>query len=89
MTIESFKYYKAKVNYHRTDDLAEYAPDNGTIVLVSSQWVADEDETFKGDWMFSMSRYFGNIPQRDLNILEEISIEEYEEDRKKGFIKKH
>lgn len=87
MTIESFKYYKAKVNYHRTDDLAEYAPDNGTIVLVSANWIADEDETFSGDWMFRMSRYFGNIPQRDLQILQEVSYEDFENDRKLGLIK--
>lgn len=87
MQLEQYKFYRAKINWHRTDDLAEYAPDNNEEVLVHALWIADEDEKFNGDWMLQMSRYLGLIPERDLEIIKEITIEEFEEDRKLGIIK--
>ena len=75
MEIEALKKYKAKVNYHRTDDLRDNVPPNGEIIEVEAYWLMDEDDNFPGEWAFQpRDRKYGYwLPQRDLEIIEKIT----------------
>ncbi len=71
MKIEQLKYYKAKVNYHRVDDLKPDSLPNGSEIIVQALWRAGEDEKYPGDWVFSSDGY--NYPARDLMIISNVS----------------
>jgi hypothetical protein len=84
--METFECYKAKTNYHRTDDLREGAAPNNTEMLVQVMWMSGEDDPFPDEWVFQPSRYMYWIPERDLEIIEEVSLEEYSKDRELGLL---
>ena len=75
--IEKYKYYKGIINYHKCDDLKSEALPNGSIVHLKYMWTASEDEQFSGDIIFQPAEGIYWIPQRDLQILHEITSEEY------------
>lgn len=76
MKPESYKRYKARIQYHRTDDLRPETlarlPE-GTLVDVLALWVADDGEKFAGDMIFSTDADPYWIPERDLILIEEIT----------------
>jgi len=83
MQIEQFNYYRAKINYHRTDDFREGIKliPNGTEVKVSPLWVYDEGR-FAGTWYFDIVGQSYGLPQIDLILIEDITAQEYEKIRK-------
>ena len=84
--METFDCFKVKTNYHRTDDIKEGAAPNNTEILVQVYWKSNDDDPFPNDWVFMPSRYRYWIPERDLEIIEEITLEEYSKDRKLGLL---
>ena len=89
MEIKQHHYYRAQINYHRTDDLKKHAAPNGEKVLVYACWVADDDERYSGDFIFSIARYIFNIPERDLEITQEIDLKTYVLEDEKGYLNEH
>lgn len=68
--------YKARVKYHRTDDLRQDGkiPDDGAEIEVRAMYRHDSDESFPGQMIFLPvdERYSFWLPECDLEILEEI-----------------
>ena len=83
MKIEQFDCFKARIKYHRTDDLKPDALPDRTEVHVQALWIGEEDEKFKGDWIFSCAEMNLWVPERDLKILRGIDVDEYEKTLKK------
>lgn len=83
MKAELFKYYKARTNYHRLDDLKKGAVPNNVEIMVQALYVADDYEKFAGDLIFQTPNNVHWIPERDLEILSEIPREEYLELKRK------
>jgi len=75
--IQKYGYYKAKIKYHRTDDLRPKALPDGSDVHVNAVWIAEEGERFEGDMIFSVAEDYHNLPQRDLIIGEQITHEAF------------
>jgi hypothetical protein len=75
--IEQFKFYKARIDYSTTHDLRENTLPNGSLTHLQSLWIADYDERFSGDMIFQPAESPFWIPERDLNILNEITKEEF------------
>jgi hypothetical protein len=77
MEIEHYTKYKAKVNYHRTDNLRPNVPENGAIINVETMWLMDKDDPFPDEFTFKVldedlkwSRESPLwLPQRDLEII--------------------
>lgn len=81
MKIEQFDCFRAKVSYHRTDDLKSGAAPDGSIVSVIALWFADSGEKFTGDWIFSIAQGYLWVPERDLELIERIPREVFIKDR--------
>ena len=73
-----YKCYKGIVKYHRIDDLQEGSPKNGSIVHLDAMWIADSDERFAGDVILRPAESCYWLPERDVDITEEISRAEYD-----------
>lgn len=74
---EQFKYYSARIKYHRTDDLRDGVLPDNTHVLVQALWIADNDEMFKNQMIFSIATSSYIFPHSDLLLLSEIRKEVY------------
>lgn len=72
--IQQFKKYQARIKYHRTDDLQPDALPDGLELIVRAMWIAEPDEKFAGDWIFEPVERGYWLPERDLEIMHEISI---------------
>lgn len=81
MNIELLNYYKAQINYHRTDDLLEDALPNFSQVHLQAVWVAEDHERFANDMMFNVAESYYTLPQRDLVDITESTREEYLKNR--------
>ena len=77
MKAEILNLYQAKINYHRVDDLTENALPNGSIIHVRACYYAEDDERFAGDIIFLVAENLQSIPERDIEILKEITHKEY------------
>lgn len=77
MNAEQFKYYRAKIKYHRTDDLRPDALPDGSEVYVCCLWIADENERYAGEYIFSVAGSEWKLPGRDLILEKEVRREEY------------
>ena len=75
--VEQYKYYKGKIKYHRTDDLRPESLPNGSEVHLQAMWIADDDERYAGDVIFQPAEEHHWLPERDLEILFEITFDEY------------
>lgn len=76
MLIHQFDCFKARTNYHRTDDLVEGTPPDNTEVLLKALWIA-EDDPFSGQWIFQTSKYIPWIPACDLELIEPINSDQF------------
>ena len=74
---EQHKYYKGKIKYHRTDDLRQGSLPYGSVVHLKALWIAADDERFAGDMIFQPAEEHHWLPERDLEILSEITYDEY------------
>lgn len=74
---EQYKYYKGRIKYHRTDDLRPESLPNGSEVHLQAMWIAEDDERFAGDMIFQPAEEHHWLPERDLEILNEITFDEY------------
>ena len=54
MEIECYTKYRAKVNYHRIDNLRKEVPKNGDIINVESMWLMDEEDPFPNTFTFKV-----------------------------------
>ena len=70
--IEQYKKYVARIRYHRTDDLQPDALPDGTELLVRALWVAEPEEKFAGEWIFEPADRGLWLPERDLEIIQEV-----------------
>jgi len=77
MDIEQFDCFKAKVKYHRTDDLKKGAPKNGSIVYIQAVWTAQENEKFATQWIFEVVDSMYWLPECDLELIESIEFKKY------------
>ncbi len=77
MEIDQYSCYKAKVNYHRTDDLKEGSPLNGEEIIVQAVWIADKGEKFEGQWIFMPSVHGFWLPACDLIIMDKVDSKIY------------
>jgi len=77
MNVELYNYYNAVINYHRTDDLKPDVTPNESETIVSCVWIADENEKFAGEYIFTDAKTGYNMPLRDLNLISESTFEEY------------
>lgn len=77
MKAEVGKFYKLLVKYHRTDDLREGAVPNGSTIFANAVWIADNDENFSGDVIFQPAECSFWIPERDVEVIEEIPFKQY------------
>jgi len=81
MKPEPYKYYTAKISYHRTDDLREDALPSGTKVHAQALWIADEGQKYEGDVIFSIAESYYNLPERDLIDFKESTHDEFKKHR--------
>lgn len=70
--IQQFKKYKARIKYHRTDDLQPDALPDGLELIVRAMWMAEPDEKFAGEWIFEPVERGYWLPERDLEIMHEV-----------------
>jgi hypothetical protein len=75
--IKQYHHYRAIIKYHRTDDLKPDAIENGIEVFVQACWVAEDAERFPGDMIFLPNLGHYTLPERDLEIIEEVPFELY------------
>lgn len=71
--IQQYAKYRARIRYHRTDDLQPEALPDGTELTVRAMWIADDDEKFAGEWIFEPVDRGLLLPERDLEIIEEVA----------------
>lgn len=67
--IEVYKTYRARIKYHRTDDLLPDSLPDGTEITVRALFKSDENDRYPGQWTFEVdgSEYW--LPECDLEIL--------------------
>lgn len=70
--IQQFKKYKARIKYHRTDDLQPDALPDGMELIVWAMWMADDGEKFAGEWIFEPEDRGLWLPECDLEIMGEV-----------------
>ena len=70
MQIELGNYYRAKIKYHRTNDLKPNSLPDNSIILIRADWIAEKGEKFEGEFIFTPAITGLWLPQRDLEILE-------------------
>ncbi len=77
MQIETGRFYRATVNYHRMDNIkTEFpTPKQGEEVVIYGLWTAEETEQFAGDIAFQVEGYAYWMPQRNFVIHEEIKYD--------------
>ena len=73
MNIEQFKIYRARIRYHRMDDLKPDALPDGICLTVRAMWMADDDEKFAGQWIFEPVERGYWLPECDLELIEKAS----------------
>lgn len=69
MNIRQFKTYRARIRYHRTDDLKPDALPDGIAVTVRAMWQQGDDEKFPGQWIFEPLWGGYWLPECDLEII--------------------
>lgn len=74
MQFEIYQKYRARIRYHRTDDLQPDALPDGTELIVWAMWIADDDENFAGEWIFEPVERGYWLPERDLEFLTEANF---------------
>ena len=72
--IQQYKKYKARIKYHRTDDLQPDALPDGMELIVRAMWIQDNGEKFAGDWIFEPEDRGLWLPERDLEIMHEVWV---------------
>lgn len=87
MDIQPFDCFKAKVKYHRTDDIKDGCPENGEEIIVEAAWLMEKGESFEGEFAFNPSRYIYWLPQRDLELIERVDRDIYVKERSMELLK--
>ena len=77
-SFDFLKFYKAKINYQKEDDLHPLRIPNGSTIHVHPLWEIDRGD-YIGQFAFMPAEGYHWIPECDLEILEEIDYDQYKE----------
>jgi hypothetical protein len=68
MKIEQYGYYRGFLNYQRTDNLRPGFLPIGTTVHLQALWIAENNEMYAGQMIYSSAEIPFLIPEEDLVI---------------------